>query len=64
MTLVPGATKISIRDLSIIAEHFGETQGNSNWADFEKADMLGQGEITIELLAAVAQMILDDWLVE
>lgn len=64
VTLVPGATKITIADLSIIADFFGATSSDSNWSEIEKADLFGEGEITIQVLAAVAQMILSDWMLE
>jgi hypothetical protein len=62
VSLVEGATHISIKDLSIIAKYFGTVEGDPEWSEIEKADLFGNGEITIEVLAAVAQMILDDWL--
>ncbi|OUS78341.1 hypothetical protein B1748_01715, partial [Paenibacillus sp. MY03] len=64
VTLVPGATSVSIRDLTIAARYYGVTQGDASWSEIEKADVLDHGEITIETLAALAQMILDDWLLE
>lgn len=63
-TLVPGASRITIADLSIVAKYFGVTNGSANWGEIQAADLFGQGEITIEVLAAVARMILDDWLLE
>ncbi|QNK60129.1 cadherin-like beta sandwich domain-containing protein [Paenibacillus sp. PAMC21692] len=64
ITLTPNAGRITIHDLSIIAKYFGAKSTDANWTEIEKADLLGQGEITIEVLAAVAQMILDDWLAD
>ncbi|MHA6485003.1 cadherin-like beta sandwich domain-containing protein [Paenibacillus sp. strain BS8-2] len=61
ITLVPNAAKITIHDLSIIAKYFGALSSDANWPEIEKADLWGEGEITIEVLAAVAQMILDEW---
>lgn len=37
---------------------------DSNWAEIEKADVLGTNVIDIRVLAAVAQMILDEWRIE
>ncbi len=61
-TLVEGASQITIRDLSIIAKYLGTTSGDADWADIAAADLFDNGEITIQTLAAVAQMILDEWL--
>ncbi|GBG11225.1 hypothetical protein PAT3040_06017 [Paenibacillus agaridevorans] len=62
ITLVEGATKVSIRDLSIIAQYFGIKVGEQGWDKVAAADIGGVGEITIETLAGVARMILDDWM--
>jgi len=62
VTLVPGARSVTIIDLSIIARYYGVTQSHANWSEIEKADVLNQGEITIQAIAKIAQMILDDWL--
>lgn len=62
VTLVAGSTAVSIRDLSIIARYYGVAEGDAGWSEIEKADVLGTGEISIGTLAAVAQMILDEWL--
>ncbi|SDT43572.1 Ig-like domain (group 2) [Paenibacillaceae bacterium GAS479] len=61
ITLVEGQTKISVRDLSIMASYYGITSTDPNWSKMEKADVLGVNVIDIRALAAVAQMILDDW---
>ena len=61
ITLVPGATQVSIHDLSILAQHFGMTSSDPNWSQVAAADLLGHGTISIETLAAVAQKILNDW---
>ncbi|MEC0372966.1 DUF6359 domain-containing protein [Paenibacillus chibensis] len=61
ITLVPGAGKISVQDLSIMAKYFGITSGDSNWNRVEQADIFSEGEISIRALAAVAQMIIGDW---
>lgn len=64
VSLVPGATSISINDLSIAAQYFGTTNSSSNWMQIAAADIFDQGEITIEALAAIARMILDEWAAE
>ncbi|WP_176444669.1 family 78 glycoside hydrolase catalytic domain [Paenibacillus herberti] len=61
ITLVEGQTKISVRDLSIMASYYGITSTDPTWSKMEKADVLGVNVIDIRALAAVAQMILDDW---
>ncbi|MHA6485026.1 cohesin domain-containing protein [Paenibacillus sp. strain BS8-2] len=61
ITLVPGATGVSIADLSIVANYFGVTSQDPQWSDIAAADIKNQGEITIEAIAAIAQMILNDW---
>ncbi|MHA6484927.1 CBM96 family carbohydrate-binding protein [Paenibacillus sp. strain BS8-2] len=61
ISLVEGQTQITIRDLSIIAKYFGATSQDPNWNDIVKADLFGEGEINIRVLAAIAQMILTDW---
>ncbi|MBP1963226.1 DUF7594 domain-containing protein [Paenibacillus aceris] len=64
ITLVPGQTKVSIRDLSIVAKYYGVKSTDPNWSSIEKADLFGQGEITVRELAAIAQLIIGDWLSE
>lgn len=62
IALVPGATHITIQDLSILAKYFGKTSDDPEWANIAKADLFDEGEITIRSLAAIAQMITNDWL--
>ncbi|MEC0268969.1 Ig-like domain-containing protein [Paenibacillus anseongense] len=64
ITLVPGATKITINDLSIVAKYYGTKSTDTNWNEIEKADIYNHGEIDIQVLAAVARMIIDDWMLE
>ncbi len=64
VSFIDGATRITIRDLSILSQYFGITSADSNWSEAEIADLYGEGEITAQVLEAVAQMILDDWLSE
>jgi hypothetical protein len=61
VTLVEGATKVSIRDLSLIAKYFGIGDDHPDWDKVAAADFEDNGEITIEILAQVARMILEDW---
>ncbi|GAF08540.1 hypothetical protein JCM16418_2622 [Paenibacillus pini JCM 16418] len=63
VSLVPGATKITIQDLSIISKYYGVTSTDPNWSQISKADLFGEGEISIRVLASVAQMIIGDWYV-
>jgi ribosomal protein S20 len=64
ITLVPGATKITINDLSMIAKYYGTTSTDANWSQIEKADINNSSSIDIQDLAAVARMIIDEWLIE
>ncbi|MBB3112129.1 hypothetical protein FHS18_004207 [Paenibacillus phyllosphaerae] len=64
VTLVPGQIKVTLNDLSVIAKYYGTKSTDANWSQIEKADLFGAGEITIRELAAVAQMIVEDWLAE
>lgn len=64
ITLIPGETKISINDLSILAAYFGVKSGDVNWSGIAAADIFDENEITIRSLAAIAQMIIGDWLKE
>jgi len=61
ISLVEGQTRITIRDLSIVAKYFGKTASDPEWSEIEVADLLDAGEINILVLAAIAHMILDDW---
>lgn len=64
VTLVPGATKVTLADLSIMAEYYGVREGDDNWSEIEKADQRGEGAITLSNLAAAARLIIEDWLSE
>jgi hypothetical protein len=64
VTLVPGTGKITIRDLSLIAKYYGVADDDVKWDEIRNADVIGNGRIDIVVLAAVAQMILDEWLLE
>ena len=61
ITLVPGAMKITINDLSIVAKYFGVKSTDSNWNSIAIADVLDEGEITIRSLAAIAQLVVGNW---
>ncbi|MCY9656432.1 glycoside hydrolase family 3 C-terminal domain-containing protein [Paenibacillus chondroitinus] len=62
VTLVPGATSITIQDLSILAKYYGVKKDQPDWDKVEKADLFDNHEITILELAAVARMIVANWL--
>ncbi|MHA6485027.1 cadherin-like beta sandwich domain-containing protein [Paenibacillus sp. strain BS8-2] len=64
ITFIAGQTQITINDLSFLAEYFAVKESDEDWNQVAIADLLDHGEITIETLAAVAQMILADWLTE
>ncbi|MEK0314912.1 cohesin domain-containing protein [Cohnella sp. 56] len=62
VTLVPGQTEVTIRDLSYLSMYFGLKSTDANWSKVNKADLFGSGEITIRELAAVARMIISNWM--
>ncbi|MDF2925364.1 MAG: glycoside hydrolase family 3 domain protein [Paenibacillaceae bacterium] len=63
ISLIPGQGAITIRDLSIIAKYYGTTsEDEENWPFIEKADLFDNGEISIVELAAVARMLVAEWL--
>jgi|GEM_PF-3328671 len=62
VSLVPGATRITIRDLSIVMQYYGTVSGDSKWNEIEAADLSGEGRIDIKVLAGIARLILDDWM--
>ncbi|TVY01241.1 discoidin domain-containing protein [Cohnella terricola] len=64
VTLVPGQTRVTISDLSIIAKYYGTTSSDANWSEIQAADIFNSGKIDIQTLAAAARMILDGWLQE
>ncbi|MFD0961728.1 polysaccharide lyase family 8 super-sandwich domain-containing protein [Paenibacillus chungangensis] len=64
ITLADGETRVSIKDLSILAMHYGITSEDEGWSEWHIADVLNIGVIDIRNLAAVAQMILDEWRLE
>ncbi|MGG1636212.1 family 78 glycoside hydrolase catalytic domain [Paenibacillus sp. NRS-1760] len=64
VTLIEGQTKVTIRDLSIIANFYGVTSKDPNWSEIEKADVIGANVIDIRVLASIAQMILEEWSLE
>ncbi|WP_445670218.1 GDSL-type esterase/lipase family protein [Paenibacillus sp. PL2-23] len=64
ISLAGGGTSITLRDLSIIAKYFGATSGDAVWSEIAKADLFDEGVIDIRVLAAVAQMILTEWVKE
>ncbi|MBW7461172.1 hypothetical protein K0U00_44670, partial [Paenibacillus sepulcri] len=64
ITLVPGETSITIKDLSLVVKYFGKKSTDEGWDSIALADLFDNGEITIQTLAGVARMILDDWLAQ
>lgn len=64
VTLVPGQTSVTINDLSVISKYYGTKSTDANWKEIEAADMFNNGKIDIQVLAAVARMILDSWLLD
>jgi beta-glucanase (GH16 family)/regulation of enolase protein 1 (concanavalin A-like superfamily) len=64
VTLVPGQTSVTINDLSVISKYYGTKSTDANWSEIEAADIFHSGEIDIQVLAAVARMIIDNWLSE
>jgi beta-galactosidase len=64
ITLAEGSTHVSIGDLAIAAKHYGTTSTDPEWIEIEPADLFDEGEITIRALAAIARMILADWMPE
>ena len=63
ITFVEGSGKITIKDLSLLVQYYGVTNQDAEWSEIEIADVVGAGRIDIVVLAAIAQMILDEWLV-
>ncbi|WP_194843257.1 sugar-binding protein [Paenibacillus sp. B01] len=64
ITLVPGQTSVTVKDLALLVKAFGKKSTDAGWQDVAAADLFDSGEITIQALAAVARLILDDWLAE
>lgn len=61
ITLIPGQTAVSVKDLSFLVKYFGTSSADSNWSEVEIADIFDSGEISIRELAAVARMIISNW---
>jgi hypothetical protein len=61
ISLVPGQTKITIQDLVILAKYFGVTSNDAEWSEIEAADVLNSQTIDIAAMAAIARMILENW---
>jgi uncharacterized protein YjdB len=64
ITLVPGAGQVTIKDLSLLAQYYGVQLGEEGWNEIEAADIANRGRIDIVTLAAIARLILDEWLME
>lgn len=60
VTMIEGQTKVTIRDLAIVARYYGTTSADANWHEIEKADVVGANEIDIRVLVAIARMILEE----
>lgn len=45
-------------------KYYGITAHDENWQEIAHADVIGAGHIDNSVLAAIAQMILDAWLLE
>lgn len=61
ITLTGKAKAVSIDDLTLLAKYYGIDSSHPDWSKVAVADLEERGEITIEVLAAVARMILNDW---
>ncbi len=61
ITLIPGATKVTIADLSLLVKFYGLKNTDAGWDQVAAADLNDTGKIDIAAVAAVAQLILDDW---
>ncbi|NBC70543.1 discoidin domain-containing protein [Paenibacillus sacheonensis] len=64
ITLIPGETSVTIKDLMLLIKHFGIASTDEDWSAVAAADVFDNGEITIQTLAAVARLILDEWLAQ
>lgn len=62
ITLVSGQTQITLNDLSLLSKYYGIRSSDAGWSTVQSADLFDDGEIDIRVLAAVARMILNDWL--
>lgn len=63
VSLVAGETRITLTDLSLLSQYYGATPEDAEaWSIVGKADLFDEGEISIRALAAVARMIVLDWL--
>jgi len=61
ITLVPGETQITIKDLALLAKYYEMTREEANWGLYDTADIYGNG-ISIQVIAKVARLLLEDWL--
>ncbi|MCU6712692.1 heparinase II/III family protein [Paenibacillus sp. J5C_2022] len=64
VSLAGNETQITIEDLSIAAQYFGAKHTDPIWSEIGQADIYDENEITIRSIAAIARMILDNWLNE
>ncbi|NOU98826.1 cohesin domain-containing protein [Paenibacillus planticolens] len=59
---VNGDEKVSIGDIALVAAAYGKTSNDPDWNEYKSRDINGDGVIDILDLAAVAQIILDEYL--
>lgn len=59
---VNGDEKVSIGDIALVAAAYGKTDKDPDWNEYKSRDINGDGVIDILDLAAVAQIILDEYL--
>jgi uncharacterized protein YjdB len=62
ITLVAGETQVTINDLSLLSKYYGVKSTDADWSKVQAADLFGSGEIDIRVLAAIAKMIMNEWL--
>ncbi|MHA6480382.1 glycoside hydrolase family 3 C-terminal domain-containing protein [Paenibacillus sp. strain BS8-2] len=62
VTLVAGQSQVTVKDLTIVANHYGATA--AEWNKFGVVNPFGVSvdRVNIQILAYVARLILDDWL--
>jgi|GEM_PF-1721508 len=61
ISLVPGQTQLTVKDLAIIAAYYGIDQSHSDWDQIQIADIYDSGEIDIQVLVAISKLILTEW---
>jgi len=61
ITLTPGESRITVRDLALLAIYFEKSREEAGWELYDTADIYGEG-ITTQVIAKVARLLLEDWL--